>query len=155
MDKGVGFFVFWAVFAVVLGLLANRKNRNVLGWALIGGLFALPALLILAFLPPLCAKCRSKLSVSEWKEGKCPTCEAQEDSGDVQNSVGKTPKTAMEYLPFLLGFSGIVVGLFGGMGNVPELGYAALLGPALVMFLVGLGAGYVIRWVAKDWTKPN
>ena len=68
-----GLFIF-ALSAVINGLFAARKNRNAWAWALFGGLFCLPTLLILAFVPFLCPKCQQSLSKDEWKRRRCPHC---------------------------------------------------------------------------------
>ena len=43
---------------LILSIVADRKNRNSLGWGLIGGLFFPCSLIYLAFLPGLCPKCK-------------------------------------------------------------------------------------------------
>lgn len=45
--------LFWILFAVCCGILANNKNRNVVGWAIGGFFFGIFALLIIACLPKL------------------------------------------------------------------------------------------------------
>lgn len=60
-------------FVVLTGWLAARKNRNRWTWGLFG-MFPIFALLILAFMPYLCPKCRQSLSNKEWENRTCPTC---------------------------------------------------------------------------------
>ncbi len=45
--------LFWILWAVCCGILANNKNRNVVGWSIAGLLFGLFALIPLALLPKL------------------------------------------------------------------------------------------------------
>ena len=65
--------LFWAV---VVGLLAKRKNLNPIGWGIAGALSWLIALIILAFMPYVCPKCGDKLSNADAKSGSCPSCNA-------------------------------------------------------------------------------
>jgi biotin transporter BioY len=73
-----GIFVFylfgWLVSGLLIGLLAARKNRNGLLWGIIGGLFLLPGLIVLMFLPFLCPKCHMSLSNKQWRDRTCPSC---------------------------------------------------------------------------------
>ena len=153
----MGFFICWVVFALVLGVLAERKNRNVIGWALIGGLFTVPALLILAFLPPLCPKCHNRISVQDWRARRCPHCaqgHAQVEGASGALPAKEAPKSHI--LRWICAFVGIAVGLLGGAANVPQLGMAALFGPAIVLGLVGLVIGLVIEAVVRRVrTKEN
>lgn len=64
--------VFWAV---VVGLLAKRKNRNPWLWALFGALSWVIALIVLAFQPYLCPHCREGIRKSEYKNDVCPYCD--------------------------------------------------------------------------------
>ena len=64
----------YVISAVIIGLLAARKNRNGWAWGLIGGLFLLPGLIVLMFLPYLCPKCRQSISKTRWKLRTCPRC---------------------------------------------------------------------------------
>ena len=72
--------VFYAIAAVIIGLLAARKNRNAWAWALIGGLFLLPGLLVLMFMSYLCPKCKNPILNKEWRDRRCPWC------GDLQKA---------------------------------------------------------------------
>src|SRR5215469_3352312 len=72
--KIVGFFLTYVLGILVLGIMAARKNRNYMAWGLIGGLFSLPCFVALAFLPPLCPKCKRPLLAREWRRGVCPIC---------------------------------------------------------------------------------
>ena len=80
--QDVFFIITYAVALVMLSSLAAWKNRNPLGWGLIGGLFFPCSLIYLAFLPRLCPKCKS-----ECKEGTCPNC------GNVLERAGHYPAT--------------------------------------------------------------
>ena len=53
--KGVGIMelLFWILWAVCCGILANNKNRNVVGWSILGLLFGIFSLIIIACLPKL------------------------------------------------------------------------------------------------------
>ena len=69
-----GFLILYAISGVIIGLLAARKNRNGWAWGLIGGWFLLFGLLVLAFLPYLCPKCKESLTNKSWKSRTCPRC---------------------------------------------------------------------------------
>jgi hypothetical protein len=60
-------------FVVLTGSLAARKNRSALAWGLFG-LIPLIALLVLAFMPYLCPKCKHSITNKEWKNRTCPHC---------------------------------------------------------------------------------
>ncbi len=47
------FIIFGIFFAILCGILANNKNRNVVGWAIGGALTGIFATIILAVLPKL------------------------------------------------------------------------------------------------------
>lgn len=64
--------LFWAV---VVGLLAKRKNRNPIGWGIAGALSWFIALIVLAFMPYLCPKCKHKISNKEAKAKVCQNCD--------------------------------------------------------------------------------
>lgn len=70
------YFGCWLVFGTIIGLLAYRKNRNGLLWGAVGGLFLIPGLLLLMFMPFICPQCKRSLSNSEWKSRQCPECGA-------------------------------------------------------------------------------
>lgn len=74
MEPLLGYLIPYAISAVIIGLLAARKNRNGVAWGLIGGLFLLPGLLVLMFMPFVCPKCKQSLSNREWKQRTCPKC---------------------------------------------------------------------------------
>ncbi len=93
---GIGVMLF---LAVVVGLLAKRKNRNPIGWGIAGGLFFLIALLILAFLPYLCPKCKQKISTTDAKAGNCSKCKSASELKIDITSINKLPE---EYTPSLL-----------------------------------------------------
>jgi len=66
--------MMWAIFGLIIGLLAERKNRNFWAWAIIGGAIWVPALIVLSFKSILCPKCKNPITNQEWKERKCPRC---------------------------------------------------------------------------------
>jgi hypothetical protein len=70
--------LFYLIFAASVGSLAAMKNRDRWKWGLIGGLFFLPSVLILAFLSPLCPRCHRPLSSEEHGRRSCASCEARE-----------------------------------------------------------------------------
>jgi hypothetical protein len=45
------FLIPYSISAFIIGLLATRKNRNGWAWGLIGGMFLIPGLLVLMFMP--------------------------------------------------------------------------------------------------------
>jgi hypothetical protein len=71
----IGYILVWSVSAVITGVLAARKNRNTLMWAIAGILFPWIAFLVLLFLPRLCPKCQGPLTYDEWREHRCPRCD--------------------------------------------------------------------------------
>ena len=64
------YIITYGLAVVILSIVADRKNRNPLGWGLIGGLFFPCSLLYLAFLPRICPKCKN-----EWRGRTCPNCD--------------------------------------------------------------------------------
>ncbi|MDK1030543.1 MAG: hypothetical protein QGD94_00890 [Planctomycetia bacterium] len=75
--KVVGVLMSLAVmasFGIIVGLLANRKNRPALAWGIFGALGFFPALLLLIFASFLCPKCKRALTNHEWKIRTCSTC---------------------------------------------------------------------------------
>lgn len=60
--------------AVLVGLLAKRKNRDPIGWGIAGATSWAIALVVLAFMPYLCPKCGQKISNKEATSGVCPNC---------------------------------------------------------------------------------
>ncbi len=71
----MGFLIAYTIAAAIMGWLAARKNRNAWAWGLIGGLFLLFGLIVLAFTPYLCPKCKQPITNSEWRNRTCPRCE--------------------------------------------------------------------------------
>jgi uncharacterized membrane protein YeiB len=72
----VMFLISYAITGILVGLLANRKNRNPWAWGMFGGLFCVPTLLVMAFMSYLCPRCRSKLTNEQWAHKMCPKCGA-------------------------------------------------------------------------------
>ena len=65
--------VIWLLFGVICAFVASKKGRNVMGWLILGSLFAIFALIVLAFLP----KKTDVLEVKAIEGGemkKCPAC---------------------------------------------------------------------------------
>ncbi len=67
----LGAMLFWAL---IVGFLAKRKNRNPFLWRILGALSWLIALIILAFLSFVCKNCGEKVSKEVAKTGSCPNC---------------------------------------------------------------------------------
>ncbi len=80
MELLIPYFCGYFIAAIIIGPLAARKNRNGLGWGLLGGFFLVPGLLVLMFLPFLCPKCQQSITNNEWKQRDCPRC------GDISNA---------------------------------------------------------------------
>ena len=75
MGELVGAVLFVsAVWAVIVGAFARRKNRNELLWGAIGGIAFVPAMVVLAFMPYLCPKCQGELTNRQWRDRTCPGC---------------------------------------------------------------------------------
>jgi len=69
----VMFLVYWAIFGLIIGLLAKWKNRNGLLWGIVGGPFLILGLLLITCMPFLCPKCRKKVK-RKWKKNICSDC---------------------------------------------------------------------------------
>ena len=90
MGDNIGISIGWSIFlALIVAILARRKNRNAWAWSLptlalcflsdltvpySGGFPLLAILTILAFKPPLCPECGQELSSQDWKSRSCPRC---------------------------------------------------------------------------------
>ena len=68
--QDVLFIITYGLAILILSIVADRKNRNPLVWALIGGLFFPCSLIWLAFLPGLCPE-----GNGECKGRTCPNCD--------------------------------------------------------------------------------
>ena len=68
--QDVLYIITYGLAIVIPSLVADRKNRNPLGWGLIGELFFPCSLIYLAFLPHLCSKCKG-----ECNGRTCPICD--------------------------------------------------------------------------------
>ena len=66
--------VVMLVCGVATYMLAARKNKLAIVWAIFGALFPLATLIVLAFAPPLCHKCKQPLSGKKESSGICPKC---------------------------------------------------------------------------------
>lgn len=58
-------FIIWVTVGVICGLIANAKGRSVPGWVVLGFIFPLIALLIIAFLPSLKAQAEAVPATAE------------------------------------------------------------------------------------------
>ena len=72
-------------FAVVVGALAKRKNRNPWLWGFAGAMSWLISLLALAFLPYRCETGEHDVTNEQAKEKICPACSIM---------LGDTPRRA-------------------------------------------------------------
>ena len=68
------FIITYGLAIVMLSSLAVWKNRNPLGWGLIGGLFFPTSFLCLLLEAHLCPKCKASLSSDDWSLRRCPAC---------------------------------------------------------------------------------
>ena len=66
--------ITYGVAILMLSSLAGWKNRNPLGWGLIGGLLFPTSFICLLLESHLCPKCNASLSKDEWKLRKCRAC---------------------------------------------------------------------------------
>lgn len=64
--------LFWILFAIFTGVVANNKGRNVVGWVVLGLLFGIFALIIVAVLPKL--ENGQPVPVAKSTAKKCPDC---------------------------------------------------------------------------------
>lgn len=73
--------IVWVACAIACGVIASNKGRNVAGWVVLGILFGIFAVLVLAFLKPLtgtgklkkCPYCQSTIDIHA---NKCPHCQS-------------------------------------------------------------------------------
>lgn len=80
----------WPLLGLLIGLTAADKNRNGWLWGIMGGgVFFLPAALVLSFLPYLCPKCKHGLTNKEWKNWSCPKCSGQDHPGLTESKIEK------------------------------------------------------------------
>lgn len=45
--------LFWIIFGILTGIIANNKGRNVVGWTVAGFAFGIFAVIAVALVPPL------------------------------------------------------------------------------------------------------
>lgn len=64
----------YAVFALLVGLAAREKHRNVWAWALLGPFGSFAALIAILLMPALCPRCKQPLSAAEREAKTCPRC---------------------------------------------------------------------------------
>ena len=64
----------YGVFALLFGLAAREKHRNVWAWALLGPFGSFAALIAILLMPALCPRCKQPLSAAERKAKTCPRC---------------------------------------------------------------------------------
>ena len=72
--QDVFFIITYGLGIVMLSTLAGWKNRNLLAWGLIGGLFFPTSFICLLFESHLCPKCKTPLTKDQWRLRRCPTC---------------------------------------------------------------------------------
>jgi MFS family permease len=63
-----------ALFGLIVGYLAKRKNRNAWGWGIFGAITTLVGLIVLAFMPYKCPACSASLTNADGKDRTCPSC---------------------------------------------------------------------------------
>jgi hypothetical protein len=63
-----------AVFGVLTGLLAKRKNRDPFAWGAVGAFLPVLTLLVLASRTYVCPNCKQDLTNSQGTKGACPLC---------------------------------------------------------------------------------
>ena len=68
------FFVIWFVFAVATGIVASSKGRSGFGWFILGCLFSLIALILVAVLPSQKTSPRDPNAPSPDTHVRCPDC---------------------------------------------------------------------------------
>ena len=73
-----GFITFWLICGVIAAVVASAKNRNALGWLVLGALFA-PSVLIVAVLPKL-----PPAPPVGMRSVQCPRCNAVQNIPDSQ-----------------------------------------------------------------------
>ena len=66
--------ITYGLAIVMLSALAGWKNRNPLGWGLIGALFFPTSFIWLLLESHLCPKCKAPLTKDQWRLRSCPTC---------------------------------------------------------------------------------
>ena len=71
------------IWGLVVGFLAKRKNRSPLGWGVAGALSWIIALLILAFMPYKCPKCKQSITNDQGRDKDCPSCGSFKKNGEI------------------------------------------------------------------------
>ncbi len=71
------------IWGLVVGFLAKRKNRSPLGWGVAGALSWIIALLVLAFMPYKCPKCKQSITNDQGRDKNCPTCGSFQKNGEI------------------------------------------------------------------------
>ena len=71
------------IWGLVVGLLAKRKNRSPWGWGVAGALSWIIALLILAFMPYKCPKCKQSITNDQGRDKDCPSCGSFKKNGEI------------------------------------------------------------------------
>jgi hypothetical protein len=84
------FLVLFVIMGSITGLLAIRKNRNGLAWALLGVLFLFPTLVVLSFMDFLCPKCNNPISKNNFKNQTCPNCDLMKELGISKGQINST-----------------------------------------------------------------
>ena len=68
------FFVIWFVFAIATAIVASSKGRSGFGWFILGCLFSLIALILVAVLPSQKASPRNPNAPTPETHVRCPDC---------------------------------------------------------------------------------
>ena len=71
------------IWGLVVGLLAKRKNRSPWGWGVAGALSWIIALLVLAFMPYKCPKCKQSITNDQGRDKNCPTCGSFQENVEI------------------------------------------------------------------------
>lgn len=66
--------IFWLVVAVATAMVASSRGRSGFGWFILGGLFSVIALLLVAVLPSQKAPPRDPNAPSPDTHVRCPDC---------------------------------------------------------------------------------
>jgi hypothetical protein len=64
----------YLLLALLFGLWARSKNRNILFWGVLWPFHFFISGLLMSQLPALCPKCRKPITEADRKAKTCPTC---------------------------------------------------------------------------------
>jgi len=113
MDESELSTIFWTTWwlwtiggAIIAGIIAARKRRSPIGWAVLGALFSLIAIIIVAILPALpdeeaerrermetrqCPECAERI---QREARRCKHCGATFDPMPPRKNAGRTERAA-------------------------------------------------------------